>query len=116
MTNTEAVALAKDHFVTAAEGAINAALAASPMAILEAPPWNIITHEVVKWAIEHIADSAETAIFFQYINFNVNQQGHDFIQAVYQNQQAQIKGTPDEKQTAIKNLELAFSKLIILSA
>jgi hypothetical protein len=104
MTNEEAVALAKDKFTTAAEAAINAALLASPLAIIEAPPWSLLTHEAVHWIAQTLAKDAELAVFFAYINFNVNQQGHDFIQAVLQNKLAQQTGTEDEKKIAQKNL------------
>ena len=116
MTNEEAVALAKTQFITITERALESALLASPAAIIEAPPWNLVTNEIVDWVANHLANATELEVFFSYINFNVNQQGHDFIQAVYQNQQAQLKGTDDEKKIAIQNLETAFTKLITLSA
>lgn len=115
MTNEEAVSLAKSKFSSVAETAINAAILASPLSILETPPFSILTHEAVHWAITAIANDAELAVFFEYINFNVNQEGHDFIQAVYQNQQAQLGGTDVQKQTAEKNLEDSFAKLIVVT-
>lgn len=112
MTNEEMVSLAKEKFTTAAEVAINAAITASPLAILETPPWSLLTHEAVNWVSTAITKDIELAVFFTYINFNVNSEGHDFIQAVLQNKLAQQSGTQDEKNMAQKNLENAFSKLI----
>ena len=114
MTNDEAVKLAKSQFLKVTEAAINAALLASPMAVVEAPPWCVLTHEMVHWVASKIVDDAEVGLFFAYINFNVNQAGHSFLQAVYQNQQAQLKGSEEEKNVAIKNLEDSFSKLVVL--
>lgn len=115
MTNEEAVYLAKDQFIKASEAALKTALLASPLSFLETPPLNILTNKVIHWATTALAKDIELAVFFAYINFNVNQQGHDYIQAVYKNKQAQLNGSEDEKKIAIKNLEDSFSKLITLS-
>ena len=116
MTNEEAVALAKDQFVKVSEAALKAAILSSPMAFLESPPLKILTDKIIHWAAMSLAKDIELAVFFTYINFNVNQQGHDFLQAVYQNKQAQLNGTEDEKKIAIKNLEDSFSRLIDLKS
>lgn len=115
MTNEQAVALAKEQFVKTAEGALKAALLSSPLAVLETPPLSLVTNEVIQWACEALADNAEMGIFFLFINFNVNQQGADFMNAAYANHIAQQSGTYEEKQITEKNLKDAFSKLAIFS-
>jgi hypothetical protein len=115
MTNEQAVALAKGQFEKVVENALKAAILTSPAAVLETPPWNLITNEIIDWVAKELSKNAEMAVFFAFINFNVNQEGHDFMEAVVANNVAQKTGTEDEKRISEEKLKDTFTKLIVLS-
>lgn len=115
MTHEEAVQLIKGQFTSISGRVLKTALLSTPFAFLETPPLSLITNKIIDWALGVLAKDAETGAFFVYTNFNVNQQGAEFMKAVIENQKMQQLGSEDEKKIAEEKLKDAFSKLIVLS-
>jgi hypothetical protein len=59
---------------------------------------------VIKQIMGIAIDKTELGAFFLYINFHVNAQGKDFLDAARKNAIIQQSGTPEEKANAEKNL------------
>jgi hypothetical protein len=115
MTNEEAVQLIKNQFTSISGRVLKAAILTTPLSFLETPPLSFITNKIIDWATGVLAKDGEIGAFFLYTNFNVNQQGADFMKAVIENQRMQQMGSEDDKKISEQKLKDAFARLIVLS-
>lgn len=76
-----------------------------------APLFAMLVEKILTEAIE----GGETAIFFVYIDFRVNGQSKDFVEAALNNYRIQQTGTQEEKDEAESKLITAFDSFVKLN-
>lgn len=107
------VSAMKEAFVSIGANAAFTAIAASAPWV-KAPIVNVVVKFILKRILSFVVNSGETAAFFLYIDTRVNAQASEFEIAAMKNREAQINGTPEQKQLAEEELFkrfVAFAKL-----
>ena len=73
----------KDYFIKASTIAIKVAIFEA-LPYLNVPPFNFLINQVVNWLVAKLASSLELLAFFTYIDFRVDQQGREYVQAAHE--------------------------------
>ena len=114
MTRDEYVASIKSSFVTLGTKAAMGYLV-TQMPFIAEPIMYKLVETLVYEMMTKVVNGGELAIFFQYTDFRVNQQGNAFVQAALKNHQAQLSGTEEEKQRAETELIDRFAEFASLT-
>lgn len=109
MTTDELVKINKDYFIKTSSVVAKATiLGAFPY--LDFPPINLLINQAIGWLMGKIADGLELSAFFIYVDFRVDAQGKDYVQAAHeadrlQTEEARIKADEAFKRFAKFNIK-----------
>ena len=108
MTTDELVRINKNYFViTANTAAKNAVFVAFPY--LNVPPLNFLVSQAISWIVNKIADGMELGAFFIYVDFRVDAQGKEYVQATHDAEKLKTEESRIKADLAFKR----FAKLRI---
>ena len=112
MTREEYIRSVKASFVTLSTSALTNYLMAQ-MPFLR--PIKIIIEYFSNKLFSFIVNQMETAIFFEYVDFRVSEQGNNLTLAALEFDRIQASGTKEEKDEAEKKLIAAFTDFVRLN-
>jgi hypothetical protein len=82
MTTNDLVKINKSYFILAASTAAKTAIFVA-FPYLNVPPVNFLINKAIDWLISKIADALDLLLFFEYIDFRVDQQGKEYVDAAH---------------------------------
>ncbi len=101
MKSDDLVKINKDFFIKSATAAGKTAVFTA-FPYLSMPPFSLLIDQGISWLVSKIADGLELSAFFLYIDFRVDKQGKEYVEAAHEADKLQTEEARRKADEAFK--------------